>query len=154
MSKKIHYLTPEGLEKLKIKLGKLQENRARIIQRIKEAKEIGDLSENAEYQTAREAHALNETQIQEIENLLKRAVLVQKRSNSQTVSIGSRVTLKQGMKRKVFTIVGSEESDPSNGFISYESPLGNALLGKRVGDEVTIKNLLDKKIVYKILKIE
>ena len=73
--------------------------------------------------------------------------------NSTTMTIGSSVELKSGLKKITFTIVGSEESDPAKGFISNESPLGQALLGKKSGDEVVVTNLLGKRIDYKIIKI-
>ncbi|KKU10534.1 MAG: Transcription elongation factor GreA [Parcubacteria group bacterium GW2011_GWA2_46_7] len=153
MSREPYYVSPEGLKQLKTKLEEFIQNREIIIDRLREAKEMGDLSENAEYQSAREAHAMNETRIEELEDLLKRATLI-KKTKSNSVSVGSRVTVKQGLGKIVFTIVGREESNPSQGLISNESPVGQALLGKKVGDEATVRNGLGKEITYKIVKVE
>ncbi len=153
MNRDPYYVTAEGLEKLKNKFQELLKVRERLIERIKEAKEMGDLSENAEYQAAREAHALNETHLQEVSDLLKRAAIIKKPTNGQKVSLGSVVTLQQSEKEITFTIVGPEESDPANGFISHLSPLGSALLNKKEGEEVSIKNAKGKKLEYKIVKI-
>ena len=153
MTKEPYYVSLEGLKQLKDKLASLLENRKAIIDRLREAKEMGDLSENAEYKSAREAHAMNETRIEELGSLLKRATII-KKSRSSTVSIGSKITMKQGLSRVVFSIVGSEESDPAKGFISNESPVCKDLLGKKTGDAIIIRNSSGKKIVYKIVKIE
>jgi transcription elongation factor GreA len=153
MSREPYYVSAEGLKKLEAKLQELKKNRESIIDRLREAKEMGDLSENAEYHFAREAHAMNETQIQELEELLKRATLI-KKGKSSAAGIGSKITVKQGLSKMVFTIVGPEESDPGAGLISNESPVGRTLLGKKVADTVTVKNGLGKETVYKIVKIE
>lgn len=151
---KPYYVSEEGLARLKEKLEYLKTvERQRLIERIKEAKDQGDLTENAEYEAAREAQALNEAKILELETLIKRAEVIKKRSHTQTVMIGSTVQLKQGEKKLEFTIVGPEETDPAKGFISNESPLGQALLGKKEGDEVVMTNLVGKEIKYRIIKI-
>jgi len=154
MNREPYYVTPDGLKKLQDKLAELIKVRERLIERIKEAKEMGDLSENAEYQSAREAHVLNETHFLEIKDLLKRATVIKKNGNGHTVSLGSVVTLKQGLRKIIFTVVGPEESDPAAGFISHISPLGSALLNRKEGDEVTIKNAAGQEISYKVVKIE
>ena len=154
MDDKPYYVSSEGLVKLKEKLEILKSVERRLIaDRIKEAVEAGDITDSPAYEAAREAQAMNEGRILELEDLLKRSVVIKKRLNSTTVAIGSSVELKSGLKKMVFTIVGSEESDPAKGFISNESPLGQALLGKKTGDKVTVTNLLGKKIDYKIVKI-
>lgn len=154
MDDKPYYVSSEGLIKLREKLEALKSVERRLIaDRIKEAVEAGDITDSPAYESAREAQSMNEGRILELEDLLKRAVVIKKRLNSTTVAIGSSVELKSGLKKMNFTIVGSEESDPAKGFISNESPLGQALLGKKAGDKVVVINLLGKKIDYKIIKI-
>lgn len=151
---KPYYVSEEGLESLRQKLNYLKnEERKKIADKIKEAVEAGDITDSPAYEMAREAQSMNEGRILELEDLLKRAVLIKKRSGSQTVMIGSAVEVSIGLKKFTFTIVGSEESDPAKGFISNESPLGQALLGKKVGETVSVKNPLGKEIKYKIVKI-
>ncbi|MEW5805679.1 MAG: transcription elongation factor GreA [Patescibacteria group bacterium] len=151
---KPYYVSEAGLAKLKQKLELLKTaERQRLIERLKDAVDQGDLSENSEYQAVREAQTLNETKILELENLIKRAEVIKKKNQTQTVMIGSTVRLNQGEKKLEFTIVGSEETDPAQGFISNESPLGQALLGKKAGDEVAMTNMVGKEIKYKIIKI-
>lgn len=154
MEDKPYYVSAEGLLKLKEKLGLLKgEERKKIAERIKEAVEAGDITDSPAYESAREAQSMNEGRIIELEDLLRRAVIIKKRQNSQTVAIGSSVEVKSGLRKMNFTIVGSEESDPVKGFISNESPLGQALLGRKAGDEIFVTNLLGKKIDYKVIKI-
>ncbi len=154
MDDKPYYVSSEGLVKLKEKLETLKSvERKLIADRIKEAVEAGDITDSPAYESAREAQSMNEGRILELEDLFKRAVVIKKRLNSTTVTIGSSVELRSGLKKMVFTIVGSEESDPAKGFISNESPLGQALLGKKPDDTVIVTNLLGKKIDYKIIKI-
>jgi transcription elongation factor GreA len=153
MAQEPYYVTAEGLKKLRDKLAELTKRRTDIIERLKEAKEMGDLSENAEYQIAREAHALNESRINELEDLLRRATIIKKRTNAQTVGLGSRVELRQGLKKINYTIVGLEESDPANGLISYQSPIGKTLMGKHAGEEIKVTNLLGKEFRYRIVTI-
>jgi transcription elongation factor GreA len=153
-SRKPYYVSEEGLEKLKEKLGYLKNTeRKNVADRLKEAVESGDITDSPSYELARETQALIEGRITELGDLVKRAVIIKKRQNSKTVAIGSSAQLRQGAKKLVFSIVGSEETDPEKGLISNESPLGQALLGKKVGDEVIMTNLLGKKIRYKIVKI-
>ena len=146
------YFSREGLEKLKRELEeRLNVMRPEIAQRIKEAKELGDLSENAEYDSAKEAQALNEGRIEDIKNTLESAVIITGNNNSGTVGVGSsiKVESKEGVVRS-FVIVGAAESDPAKGFISNESPLGQAFLGHKKGDKVearTPKGMVEYKIV-------
>jgi len=145
------YFSREGLEKLKKELEeRLNVMRPEIAQRIKEAKELGDLSENAEYDSAKEAQALNEGRIEDIKSTLESAVIITGNNTSGTVGVGSGIKVEsKGMVRS-FVIVGAAESDPAKGFISNESPLGQAFLGHKKGDKVearTPKGLVEYKIV-------
>lgn len=153
MITKPYYLSEEGLAELKKELEDLSlVKRREIAERIKEAKSLGDLSENAEYQEAKEAQAANEGRIAELEDLLRRAVLIKKRDGLERVWIGATVEVKSGLKRQSFTIVGSEESDPERGLISNESPLGQAFLGKKIDEEVDVATPKGK-VRYKIVAI-
>lgn len=137
---KPYYITESALEALKGRLKELKtEKRREIAERLKEAKSMGDLTENAEYQEAKEAQAFNESMIAELESRLRRAVVIKKKKGVDRVTIGSTVEVKSGLKRRSFTIVGPEEAEPTKGFISNESPLGQAFLGKKVGDEAVVK---------------
>ena len=134
------YLTAAGLDKLKAELTDLTENqRPTVIKRIKEALAHGDLSENSEYDDAKNEQAFIEGRISELERLLQNATIVQKGSTDGTVSLGSTVKVKHNGDQSTFTIVGHAEADPTNGMISNESPIGQALLGKAKGEEVTVE---------------
>lgn len=134
------YVSPEGLEKLKRELEELKTVRRReIASRLEAAKALGDLSENAEYQEAKEAQSLNEVHIQELEELLRDVVVIQKPAHATTVQIGSTIEVDSPHGRETFTITGSEEADPPSGKISNESPMGRAFLGRSVGDTVDIR---------------
>lgn len=149
-----NYISPDGLAKLKKDLTELiNKRRPEVIERIANAKDLGDLSENAEYHEAREEQGFIEGRIQELENLIKNAVIV-KNSKSNIVGIGSTVhaTCQDGSKVK-YTIVGHSEADPINGKISHESPLGRAFIGKTVGDEFELI-IPAGKLKCKIHKIE
>lgn len=147
------YLTAEGLAKLKNELKELKTvKRKEISLRIQEAKELGDLSENAEYSEAKNEQAFIEGRIIELENTLKNAVVISDSSNSDKVRVGSKLKVKVGNNENTFTIVGSNEADPVNGLISNESPLGQALLGHKVGDEVEVA-VPAGVVVYKVISI-
>lgn len=149
------YISSEGLEKTKKELEQLiSVDRSEIIERIARAREQGDLSENAEYHEARERQSFIEGRIQELESLVKNAVVVENKSNSGNIGIGSVVhaTCDDGMKIK-YTIVGHSEADPANGRISHESPLGKAFIGKTIGDEFELE-VPAGKIKCKIENIE
>lgn len=151
---KPYYVSKEGLADLQKQLIDLRDvKRREIAERIKEAKSLGDLSENAEYQEAKEAQSINEGRILEIEELLRRATLIQKKGKLDRVEIGSTVEVKNTTKQRVFTIVGSEEADPEKGLISNESPLGQAFIGRKIGEEVEIEVPIGT-IKYKILSIK
>lgn len=154
MINKTTYLTPEGHIKLKDELVYLKNTkRPEIANRIKEAKELGDLSENAEYADAREEQSFVEGRILEIESVLKNAkVISSKESDPNQVDIGDTVLITRDGQDVTCTIVGSNESDPANGKISNESPLGKALLGSGLNEEVEIDTPRGKS-KCKILKI-
>lgn len=146
--KKLYNLTQEGADELKKELDMLIGQRPAVAERIKQARELGDLSENAEYQTAREEQDRLETRIGELEHVLMNVQIIKKTRNNGMVHLGSRVTLKDGDKPKEFQVVGTMEADPLNGKLSDESPIGKALLGKKVGDKVELNNH-----TYKIIEI-
>jgi len=153
MDKKV--LTQEGLNNLKAELEDLKTNkRKEVAERIKIAKEYGDLSENAEYQEAKDQQGYVEGRILELEALIKTAILADKQVNDHNiVGIGSHVAVQRDGQTLNFTIVGSTEADPANKKISLESPLGQALLNKKIGDEVEVK-LPGGIAIYKILDIK
>ncbi|MEK7197855.1 MAG: transcription elongation factor GreA [Patescibacteria group bacterium] len=148
------YLSPEGIETLKKELLELKtKKRQEIAKRLQEAKDLGDLSENAEYFEAKEAQSLNENRIGELEELLKNAVLIKTPSVENIVSIGSTIEVKSGNNTEIFKIVGSAEAKPQEGKISNESPLGRSFLNKKLGDEFDVKTP-GGIVKYKIIKIE
>ncbi|MBI4272241.1 transcription elongation factor GreA [Candidatus Uhrbacteria bacterium] len=137
-----HYLTKPGLKKLQSELELLKTSaRREVIDRIAAAKELGDLKENAEYAEAKDDQAMLESKIAEMEATLKDAVLIEEeRSEGSTVvQVGSRVHVECNGNRCMYTIVGTEESDPSALRISNESPLGRAFLNKSRGDKVVVR---------------
>lgn len=134
------YFTPEGLERLKEEYKHRTEVlRGEIAKRLKEAKEEGDISENAGFDAAKEAQAVNEGRIEEIKVALENATVFQGSSGKSTVDVGSSVKVSSKGGTKSYVIVGASESDPANGFISNESPLGSAFIGKKKGDVVKVK---------------
>jgi transcription elongation factor GreA len=152
--KKQFHLTKEGVVELKHELETLLAERPKIADRIRTAREFGDLAENAEYSAAREEQEKVEGRINEIENILQNGEVIRKPANDSKVRLGSGVKLKakQGGKLKEFQVVGTVEADPLNGKISDESPIGKALLGQKEGDEVEIKTPAETA-VYKIVDI-
>ncbi|MBB1555618.1 transcription elongation factor GreA [Candidatus Saccharibacteria bacterium] len=134
--KKVYQITEAGRKELEAELEELKSRRGDIADKIAEARDYGDLSENAEYDSAREEQGLVETRIAEIEDILMNAEEIKARKSNK-VQLGSTVELKNGAKA-IYTLVGPVEADPLNGKISNESPLGVALMGKVVGDDVTI----------------
>lgn len=148
------YITKEGLEKIKAELKEIKlVKRKEIAVRIQEAKELGDLSENAEYSEAKTEQAFIEGRIIELENILKNAEVITEVSKSPEVKIGSSLTVMTDSGKKILTIIGSNEANPSNGLISNESPLGQALLGHRVDDVIEV--VVPVGVVkYKIVSID
>ena len=135
--KKQYQITAEGKNELEQELIELKSRRGLVADKIADARDFGDLSENAEYDAAREEQGLLETRIAEIEDILNNAELI-KASSKSKIGLGSRVELKTGAKKVVYTIVGPVEADPLEGKVSNESPIGMALYGKKVDDKVTI----------------
>jgi transcription elongation factor GreA len=135
--KKLYQITIEGRKELETELKFLIGRRGEVAAKIAEARDFGDLSENAEYDVAREEQGLVETRIASIEDVLQNAEII-KSGSSSMVALGSKVELKTGDKTVVYSIVGPVEADPLAGKISNESPIGVALFGKKVGDKATI----------------
>ena len=147
-------ISQEGYDKLQAELTLLTTvRRKEIAERIERAKELGDLSENAEYSEAKDAQAMNEGRILELTNTLKNVTIVQRNTASSEVAMGSRVTVKVNGKEKEYLIVSFNEADPINGKISNESPLGVAFLHHQKGDEVIVETPKGK-VSYKIIKVE
>jgi len=148
------YLTPEGAAKLKAELAELTgPRREELSERLRSAIQMGDLSENADYHKAKEDQGFLEGRIQEIEAVLRTAVIVEK-TRSDVVMVGSRVTVQEdNYDPEIFHLVGGKEADSLKGKISNESPIGNALMGHRVGAVVEAETP-GGKIKFKILKIE
>jgi transcription elongation factor GreA len=154
MEYKEYYLTPEGVVKLKAELEDLKgPRRTEISRRLKHAVEMGDLSENADYISAKEDQAFLEGRIQELEIILRDVVIIEADAASDVINLGSSVVVSEnGNEPETFTIVGVKEADPRHGRISYESPIGKSLMGKRQGDEVTLDTPAGKTMI-KILEI-
>ncbi len=135
-----NYITQQGLEKLKQEYNYLiNTKRKEVAERIATAKDFGDLSENAEYDAAKEEQAIMEARISELKQLLKDAVIIEENNNHDSVSIGSTIKVKNDGITKEYKIVGSQEADPSQGLISNESPIGRAFLGRKKGETVEIQ---------------
>ncbi len=150
---KVYKLTKDGIAELKAELDSLIAARAEITERIKTAREMGDLSENAEYASARTEQDRNENRIKEIDYILKNAEVIAQPKKVSVVHIGSTVELKSnGGKSQTFQVVGTVEADPLTGKISDESPIGKAVLGKKIGDSVQIVTPAETT-VYKVNSI-
>lgn len=133
------YLTPQGLLEAKVELEYLKKTkRLEIADRIRQARDYGDLAENSEYEAAIEEQALNENRITQLENILKSAKVIPEKHTQDFVVIGSTIKVEMEGEIDEFTIVGRVEADPSKKKISNESPLGEALLGAREGEEVEV----------------
>jgi len=138
MTEKI--VTPAGYKKYKDELDQLKNvKRREIAERVKAAKEQGDLSENAEYAAAKDEQAHTEGRIEELEQILKIVTVVEPAGKSESISIGSHVTVEVGGDTREFEIVSSNEADPANGKISNESAVGTTLAGKKKGDSVEVE---------------
>lgn len=150
--KKNYQLSKEKVQQLEKELEKLISERKDVAQKIKTARDFGDLKENSEYHSARDAQATAEMRIEEIENILKSVEVIEGGQPTDTVTIGNTVVLDGGDKTVEYTVVGSVEADPLEGKISTESPIGIALIDKKKGEEVVIALPAgDKK--YKIKSI-
>ena len=151
--KKQYHLTKDGIRELKEELKELIDQRGPIAERIKTAREFGDLAENAEYSAARQEQEKVESRISEIEHILQNVEVIKQPKNDGSVRLGSTVKLSNEKKgSREYQIVGTIEADPLNGKISDESPIGQALLGRKKGDSVDVKVGTDN-IVYKIVSI-
>ncbi|PIP29599.1 transcription elongation factor GreA [Candidatus Kuenenbacteria bacterium CG23_combo_of_CG06-09_8_20_14_all_36_9] len=142
MSQEQTYITKEGLDKLKQELHELvQVKRKEVIAKIEQAKEFGDLSENAEYHAARDEQAFIEGRIAELNSILKNITIIEETKSCGLVLVGSKIRIidEDNKMAKEYKIVGSEEADPTQGLISNESPIGRAFLGKKAGDIVEIQ---------------
>ena len=147
-------LTEGKLVELKNKLDKLiNVSRPRAVEEVKRLAELGDFSENVEYQLAKgRLRGINDN-ITKIENHLKQAVIITPDKQIDTVQLGHTVTIENDNNQKTYQILGSSETNPQKGIISNQSPIGTALIGRKLGETIKI-NLLGKEIAYKIKKIE
>lgn len=137
--KKLYQITAEGKKELEAELDELKSRRTEVAEKIANARDYGDLSENAEYDSAREEQAQVETRIADIEEILKNATLIKPKDGASSIQVGCTVVLQNDGKKVTYTIVGPVEADPLDGKISNESPIGKALLGKKKGDTVEIE---------------
>jgi len=148
------FVSSQGLEDLKKELEKRKKVlRPDIAQKISSAKELGDLSENFEYHEAKEQQGQNESRVMELEQMVREAVLVHQKTGDVTLSLGCTFTAEKNGEKKVFQLVGSSEASPFEGKISNESPMGQAFLGRAVGDVVEITTP-GGIINYKIIEIK
>jgi transcription elongation factor GreA len=149
------YLTPEGAKKLKDELADLKgPQRKALAKRLRDAIQMGDLSENADYHKAKEDQAFLEGRIQELEYVLSNAEVVENKGKRDEVKVGLKVTVQEvGFDPEVYYMVGAKEADSRNNKISNESPIGKALMGHKVGETV-VAETPGGKLKFKILKIE
>lgn len=153
MDTKDFHLTSDGLKELKEELGVLlQDKRPRLIERVTIARGHGDLSENSEYSAAREELAFIEGRIEELEEIIAKAILIKPIATNGEIKLGSRVTLKSKNQLHTYELVGEWEADPLEKKISHTSPLGQALIGKKKGEKVNIEAPAGQ-VVYQIQKI-
>lgn len=147
------FLTQQGYDQLQQELKELKENkRKKAVDRLQKARAMGDLTENSEYAAAIEALSFVDSRIQEIEDLLKKAQIINHNNSHQRVEIGSKVTLENQGQREIFTIVGELEANIAEKKLSHAAPIGKALIGKKRGEEVEIA-VPAGKIKYKIIDI-
>ncbi|MFA7244023.1 MAG: transcription elongation factor GreA [Patescibacteria group bacterium] len=153
MEKEI-YLTPGGLEKLKSELSGIENIKLKeIAQKIADARDLGDLSENAEYHEAKEQQSFLAGRAAELKYKIKHAKIIEKCYKNGVVAVGCAVTLTSDGNEINFEIVGSDESDPSNGKISSDSPIGRALIGSKVGESVKVQTPAGERS-YKVVEIK
>lgn len=146
------YITQSKAQELQNKLDQLFRVRPQAIDEVKRLAEMGDFSENAAYQMAKgRLRGINQ-KIDDIQNHLKSAIIINK-TDINMISIGNQVTIQVNGKQKIYQILGSSETDPSKGVISHNSPIGSALLGKKINDIVKIK-INERDFEYKIIKID
>lgn len=160
MQKKNIFVTEEGLEELKSELHDLKrKKRPEVVERVAKAREMGDLSENSEYTAARDELSLVDGRIEELQEILKNASVINikeekgSRGSAKGVQLGSKIKLKVNNKHEEFTLVGEWEADPHERKISHESPLGKALIGKEPGEKVEVQAPAGK-ILYTIVAVD
>ncbi len=147
-------ITEEGFKALKLELGDLRDTkRPKLVDRLANARSQGDLNENSDYHNAKDELEFLDGRIAELENVIKNAVVVKPTSSNGDVAIGTQVTLKSNGKEHNFHIVGEWEADPMKKKISHTSPLGSALVGKKVGEKAEVEAPVGK-IIYEILSID
>ncbi len=147
-------LTQEGYDEVAAEIADIKENKLpKAIERVATARSFGDLSENSEYHAAREDLAFLEGRLAEIEDLLAKAKVIKKKKGNSTVSVGSTVTVHIGRSKHTYKIVGEWEANPAEKKISESSPLGRALVGKKIGEELEV-DAPAGKIKYKVAEIE
>lgn len=150
----ILYITKEGLKKLKDELKDLVDTkRPEIARRIKDAREMGDISENSEYDAARQEQSYIEGRISELEEVIKSAKVTENGGSKDKVDVGCRVTVHIDGTQDTFHIVGAPEANPLEKKISHESPLGSALVGKKIGEKIEVEAPVGK-LTYTIINIE
>ena len=149
---KDYRLTQVGVDELKHELEKLKQRRQDVAQKLKDAKEQGDLSENSDWEAAQDEQKYVEGRINEVEHILQNVQVITVPANSKQVQLGSTVTLQQNGNEVIYTLVGSIESNPREGKISNESPIGRELLDKKVGEEVTVLTP-SSTTIFKVTKI-
>jgi len=149
--KKAYQITTEGKKELEKEYEQLKSRRGEIAEKIAAARDYGDLSENAEYDAAREEQGLVESRVAEIEDILQNAEII-KASRKSTIGLGSKVELKNGAKTIAYHIVGPVEANPLEGKISNESPIGRALVGKKENDKAVVTTPKGE-ISYTIIKV-
>ncbi len=152
-NKKI-YLTKEGLAELKREYDELiNKKRPEVLARVSQARNMGDLVENAEYAASREELTFIDGRVDELEIILKQAVIIKDaKTSNHAIKLGSTVTLHSNGKKEIYTVVGEWEADPENKKISHESPLGKVLLGKKVGEKVQVEAPAGK-ITYSVISV-
>lgn len=155
-SKKKIFVTKQGLEELKKELQDLEKvNRPQVLERVSQARAMGDLSENSEYTAAREELSLIDSRIEELGEMLKKVEIIDEANSGKKASqvqLGSKVTVKINGKKEVFELVGEWEADPQEKKISHESPLGKALIGRGMNDKIEVEAPAGK-ILYHIVEI-
>lgn len=154
MTDDAQYMSQGKLDELRAEFKNLKENKIpNLAKRIDEAKQMGDLSENAEYQSAREEMAWAKSRIGEVQKIIDNSEIINVTGKNNIITIGSTVVVKLNDKEKEFTIVGPQEAEPAKGKISNESPLGSSFLGKTKGDIIKVQ-VPAGEIQYKIIQIK
>lgn len=157
MDKKKIYVTKQGLKQLQEEFEELTKvRRPQVVERVAQARAMGDLAENSEYTAAREELSLITGRIEELSEILKGAVVIEEDHSSsgrRKIQLGSKVTLHVGGKKEVYTVVGEWEADPHEKRISHESPLGKGLMGRSVGEKIEVEAPAGK-ILYTVVHIE